>query len=68
MALQAERLRAVGDRTAALTADLQTARTERKDAAAVVGRLTADLKALGYSESAYRELRDAEVSGGEEPA
>ena len=60
IALQAERLRAVCDRTAALTVDLQTAQTERKDAAAVVGKLTADLKGLGYSESTYRELRDAE--------
>jgi exonuclease SbcC len=60
IALQAERLRAVGDRTATLNADLTAASGERDQAAAVVARLTAELKALGYSESAYRELRDAE--------
>jgi exonuclease SbcC len=60
VALQAERLRAVVDRTASLAGDLQSAGGERDQAAAVVARLTADLKALGYSEKTYRELRDAE--------
>jgi exonuclease SbcC len=60
IALQAERLRAVVDRTASLAGDLQSAGGERDQAAAVVARLTADLKALGYSEKTYRELRDAE--------
>jgi exonuclease SbcC len=62
IALQAERLRAVGDRTAAIAADLETARGDLAQARTLVAKLKADLKALGYNEAAFRELRDAETA------
>jgi exonuclease SbcC len=62
IALQAERLRAVGDRTAAIATDLEAARRERSEAAALVTRLARELKALGYRESVFRDLRDADAA------
>ena len=62
LALQAERLRAVGDRTAPLTAELATTRAERDKAGALAADLTAQLAALDYSEAAYRETREAETA------
>ncbi len=62
IALQAERLRAVGDRTAAIAADLETAGRERAEAGALVARLTQELKTLGYREATFRDLRDAEAA------
>ena len=62
IALQAERLRAVGDRTAAITAELEVGRRERVEAGQLVARLGAELKALGYREATFRQLRDAEAA------
>ncbi|MGH7498790.1 MAG: AAA family ATPase [Gemmatimonadales bacterium] len=61
LALRAERLRAVGDRTAALAAELEAVRSERDMAAALVADLTSRLAALEYSEAVYRETREAEA-------
>ena len=60
LALQAERLRAVGDRTASLVAELEGVRSDRDKAVALVAELTSRLAALEYSETAYRETREAE--------
>ena len=62
IALQAERLRAIGDRTAAVTADLKVASAEREQAAGLVTRLMVDLKGLAHSEAVFREIRDAELA------
>ncbi|MEO7986280.1 MAG: SMC family ATPase [Gemmatimonadales bacterium] len=60
LALQAERLRAVGDRTAILTTELQAAAVERDTTAALVAALTGRLAGLDYSEAVFRETREAE--------
>ncbi len=62
IALQAERLGAVCERTKVITADLEAALGERTQVGQLVAKLTADLKALGHSEAAFRELRDAEAA------
>ncbi len=62
LALQAERLRTVGDRTATLGAELETVRQNRDQARTLVATLTAKLAALGYSEAVFRETREAEVA------
>jgi DNA repair protein SbcC/Rad50 len=62
LALQAERLRAIGDRTEMLAEELVAARGERAGAVAAVAELGAKLAALGYSEAAFRESREAEAT------
>jgi exonuclease SbcC len=62
LALQAERLRAIGDRTGMLAAELAAARGERAGAVAAVAELGAKLAALGYSEAAFRGTREAEAA------
>jgi exonuclease SbcC len=59
LTLQAERLRVVGDRATALAAELETAHAERAEAAALASELAGRLAALEYSETAYRETREA---------
>jgi exonuclease SbcC len=61
IALQAERLRAVGDRTAAIATDLEVARRERGEAGTLVAKQTRELKTLGYRESVFRDLREADA-------
>lgn len=61
LALQAERLRAVGDRTATLAAELDAATGERNAASDLVTELNAKLGALEYSEAMFRETREAEA-------
>ena len=60
LALQAERFRVVAERSETISAELQVARA----AAVEVNRGIADLKVrlagLGYSETAFKNLRDAE--------
>ena len=62
LALQAERLRTVADRGAAVEAELDTAGRERADAEARAGELRARLDGLGYTEQTYREAREAETA------
>ncbi len=62
LALQAERLRTIGDRTDALALELAAARDEREHAAAAVAAFRARLAVLGYSEAAFRETREAEAA------
>ncbi len=61
LALRAERLRAGVERAVSLAAELETVRIERDTAAALVADLTSRLAALDYSETAYRETREAEA-------
>ncbi|MEO6057702.1 MAG: SMC family ATPase [Gemmatimonadales bacterium] len=62
LALQAERLRAVSDRSVALRAELEGATAERAAAAARAGDLRVQHAALGYTEQTYREAREAETA------
>jgi DNA repair protein SbcC/Rad50 len=62
LALQAERLRTVADRGAAVEAELATAGRERADAEARAVELRARLDGLGYTEQTYREAREAETA------
>jgi exonuclease SbcC len=59
LALQAERLRALSDRAAALAGDLEAARVERAEAASHAAELAARLVSLGYNETVYRDTREA---------
>jgi exonuclease SbcC len=61
LALQAERLRVMGDQAAPLSAELETARAELLQASALVAELGARLAALEYSDAAYQEMREAEA-------
>jgi exonuclease SbcC len=61
LALQAERLRVVADRGAAVEAELATAGRERADAAARADELRARIGGLGYTDQTYREAREAEA-------
>jgi exonuclease SbcC len=60
LALQAERFKAVAERSEAITVELESGRT----AVVEINRVIADLKArhvsLGYSETAFKSLRDTE--------
>jgi exonuclease SbcC len=60
LALAAERLHAVADRTLALVAELEAVRRDRDRAAALASDLASRLAALDYSESAYVDTREAE--------
>jgi exonuclease SbcC len=62
VALQAERLRVVADRGAAVEAELAVARREGAEASARAAELRARLAGLGYTERAYREAREAEAA------
>jgi exonuclease SbcC len=62
LALQAERLRVVADRAAAVVAELETVAAERAAAAARAQELRTRLAGLGYTEQSYREVREAEAA------
>jgi exonuclease SbcC len=60
LALQAERLRVLADRSDAIQQELSGAVEERKLADAAASELRARLAGLGYSEAAHRAAREAE--------
>jgi exonuclease SbcC len=60
VALEAERLKVLADRAAALAAEQATVTQERVEAARRVQTLRGKHKKLGYSEQSYGEARDAE--------
>jgi exonuclease SbcC len=60
LALQAERLSVVADRAGTVGSELETASSERTAASARRQALQDRLGALGYSEQAFRDGRDAE--------
>ena len=62
LALQAERLRGVADRGAAVSVELEAADAERAAAEGRATDLATRLGQLAYSEQAYREARDAEAA------
>ncbi|HJR16276.1 MAG TPA: SMC family ATPase [Gemmatimonadales bacterium] len=60
--LQAERYRALAERADALSAELQDAGAAGLVIAAAITALRSKLEALKYSEAAFTELREAEIS------
>jgi exonuclease SbcC len=62
LALQAERFRAVTERTDEVIAELESARTAGEKTAAAMSELRARIDALDYSETAFREFRAAELA------
>jgi DNA repair protein SbcC/Rad50 len=62
LALQAERFRAVAERSDEVTAELETARAAGQEIAARIGELRARVAALDYSETAFHEVREAEIA------
>jgi exonuclease SbcC len=62
LALQAERLRVVAERAAAVGAELEAAASERTAVGTRSVELRARFSELGYSEASYREAREAETA------
>jgi DNA repair protein SbcC/Rad50 len=62
LALQAERFRAIVERSDEVAAELEIARAAGEEISARIGDLRAKVVALDYSEAAFREFRDAEVA------
>jgi exonuclease SbcC len=62
LALQAERLRAVAERSDEVSAELDSARQAGAAIDASMQELRARLTSLGYSEAAFREFRAAELA------
>jgi len=62
LALQAERLRAVAERSDEVSAELEDARRAGTSIAASIQELRDRLTSLGYSEAAFREFRAAELA------
>ncbi len=62
LALQAERLRAVADRSDEVIAELESANQAGTASTALIAELRAKLAELGYSEPAFREFRAAELA------
>jgi DNA repair protein SbcC/Rad50 len=62
LALQAERLRAVADRSDEVIAELESANQAGMASTALIAELRAKLAELGYSETAFREFRAAELA------
>jgi len=60
LALQAERLRVVADRSEAIAVDLRTARAAAAETAEAIADLRGRLAGLGYSESGFKAFRDTE--------
>jgi exonuclease SbcC len=60
LALQAERLRVVADRSEAIAVELQAARSGIADIARAVTDLKTRLAAIGYSEAAFKNFRETE--------
>jgi exonuclease SbcC len=62
LALQAERLRAVAERSDEVASELESARAVGVKTAALITELRAKIGALDYSEAAFREFRQAELA------
>jgi DNA repair protein SbcC/Rad50 len=62
LALQAERFRAIVERTDEVAAELEGAQAAGQEIAARIADLKARVVALDYSEEAFREFRDAEIA------
>jgi exonuclease SbcC len=62
LALQAERFRAIAERSEALSVELQTAQSAGMEIASVITDLRAKLASLEYSEAAFKNFREAEVA------
>jgi exonuclease SbcC len=62
LALQAERFRAILERSDEVAAELETARAAGEEIAARISDLRAKLIALEFSEAAFREFREAETA------
>jgi len=62
LALQAERLRVVAERSEAVAAELEAARTAGAETAAKIAALRAKLAGLEYSEAAFKSFREAELA------
>ena len=60
LALQAERFRVVAERSEAISADLEVARAAAVEVTRAIADLKARLAGLGYSETAFKNLRDTE--------
>ena len=60
LALQAERFRVVAERSEAISADLEVARAAAVEVTRAIADLKAGLAGLGYSETAFKNLRDTE--------
>ncbi len=66
LALEAERLRVVGDRAAAVRAEIETVRDEGAAALEKVTATQARIAELGYSEAAHHAARDAAAAAEKE--
>ena len=62
LALRAERLRAVAERSDEVSAELEIARAAGAKAVASIEALRSKIAALDYSEAAFREFREAELA------
>jgi exonuclease SbcC len=62
LALQAERFRAIVERTDEVAAELKIARSACEEIGARIEDLKSKLVALNYSEEAFREFREAELA------
>jgi exonuclease SbcC len=62
LALQAERFRAVIERTDEVVAELDRARATGEGTTVLIAELQARMDALDYSETAFREFREAELA------
>jgi exonuclease SbcC len=62
LALQAERLRAVAERSEEVAAELETARAAGAEILARMEELRARVGTLDYSETVYHQVREAEVA------
>jgi DNA repair protein SbcC/Rad50 len=60
LALQAERFRLVAERSEAIAVELQTTRGAAVENARIIADLRARLAGLGYSETTFKDFRDAE--------
>lgn len=61
LALQAERLHAVAERSDDVIAELASARAKGEQIAGLINDLRARIEGLDYSEEAFREFREAEL-------
>jgi exonuclease SbcC len=60
LALQAERLRVMGERSEALNLELNAARTTAAEIASATAELKTHLKSLGYSDTTFKKFRETE--------
>jgi DNA repair protein SbcC/Rad50 len=62
LSLEAERARVLAERSAALGAELEVTRSTGKEIAARIVELRARVSGLDYSETAFRQFREAEIA------